>query len=113
MATYDLTTDVGTVRLLISDVDVAAAVFEDDEITRFVTLAAGDLYRAAALALDTLAANEALLAKRIETHGLTLDGPAVAKALREQAKSLRDQAAADAGDDGFLIAGNADGYDFL
>jgi hypothetical protein len=111
-ATYDPTTSVGTVRLLISDVDTAAALFDDEEVTRFLTLSSDDQFRAAALALDTIAANEALVAKRIETHGLTLDGPAVARALREQAASLREQAEAEDVEGGFLIASNVDGYDW-
>lgn len=109
---YDPTTSVGTVRLLISDVDEANELFIDGEITRFLTLSGGDLFRAAALALDTIAANEALVSKHIETHGLTLDGPAVAKALREQATSLREQAAAEDDEGSFMIARNADGYDW-
>lgn len=109
---YDPTTAVGTVRLLISDVDESAELFTDVEITRFLTISGDDQFRAAALALDTIAANEALVAKRIETHGLTLDGPAVAKELRAQATSLREQALVDDDEGDFLIATNPDGYDF-
>ena len=111
---YDPTTAVGTVRLLISDIEPeeAGQLFTDTEITRFLTISAGDQFRAAALALDTIAANEVLVAKRIETHGLTLDGPAVAKELRAQAKSLREQALVDDTEGDFLIVSNVDGYDW-
>lgn len=49
-----------------------------------------DTYRlVAAMALDAIASSQALILKRIELLDLKTDGPAVAKALREHAASLR------------------------
>lgn len=108
---YDLTTDAGKVRLLISDVDDANPVFADDEINTFLGLAGGVML-AAAVALETIAVNEALLLKYVRSRGLDLDGPAVARELRQQAKQWREHA--DDGDveESFLIATSVDGYDF-
>lgn len=58
-ATYDLTTDVGKVRLLIADTDVTPAAdahFTDEELETFLELADDDIYIAAALALESWAA---------------------------------------------------------
>jgi hypothetical protein len=55
---YDLTNDIGQVRLLISDTDIVPvtdAHFSDEEITVFLTLAGNDVYLAAALALQSWA----------------------------------------------------------
>lgn len=110
--TYDPTTDLGTVRLLISDVDETSAIFTDAEITRFLTLEGDDTYRAAAAALLTVAGNETLRLKYIRSKGLELDGPAVGRELRQQARELREQASERDGADAFLIASNGDGYDW-
>lgn len=55
-----------------------------------VTVADSDVYRlAAAMALDAIASSQALILKKIEMLDLKTDGPAVAKALREHAATLR------------------------
>lgn len=110
--TYDPASDVGTVRLLISDVDAADYVFSNEEIGRFLTLEGDDPRLAAATALLTVASNEVLLLKYVRTHGLTLDGSKVADALRANAAQLRADANGDGDVGSFLIAGNTDGYDF-
>jgi hypothetical protein len=50
---------------------------------------------AAAQALDVMASNEALVQKKVRLLDVQTDGPAVAKALRDHANALRDQAAAE------------------
>lgn len=102
------TSDRDTVRLLISDVALDP-LFTDGEIDRFLSLEGDDVRLAAATALLTIASNETLLLKMIETQGLKLDGPSVARALRENAKQLRADANADGGDGSFLVAANVDG----
>lgn len=87
--------DLDDLRLLISDTDPTREVYDDGELAQFIALT-GDPRRAAALALTTIAANEALLLKYITTRQLTLDGPKVARELREAARDLR--AAADEDD---------------
>lgn len=100
----DYTTDEGRIRLLATDTNVDDPLFDDAMITAFLALAGGNVKRAAARALDTIAVSEVLVSKKIRTQDLSTDGPAVAKALREQAQALRDEA--DTDDD------NADGSFF-
>lgn len=91
--TLDYSTSAGKVRLLISDIDANAPIFQDAAIDAFVAMTpGGHVKRAAALALLTLAANETLVQKRIKTLDLSTDGPAEAEALRKLAGDLRKQA---------------------
>lgn len=90
--TYDPTTSRGRVRLLITDTDGSNVIFQDAEIDAFLALEDSSVKRAAASALDQIASSEALVQKRIRLLDLSTDGPAVAKALREHAAALRDQA---------------------
>lgn len=90
--TYDVTTDRGKVRMLITDVNAVDYCFEDDEIDAYLTLNSSNVYKAAAFALITIAANEALVSKRIKILDLTTDGPAVAEALRKLAKEYLEEA---------------------
>lgn len=86
------------VRLLINDTDRSNRFFATTEIDDFLTLTGGSVRRAAAMALDTIAANEALVSKKIRTQDLSTDGPAVAEALRKLAAELRRQEDAAEGD---------------
>lgn len=92
MFTYDPSTSAGRVRLLATDTDSDNAIFSDDEIDAFLALEDDNVKRAAATALDQIASSEALIQKRIKLLDLQTDGPAVAKALREHAATLREQA---------------------
>lgn len=94
--TYDVTTERGKVRLLITDVQAATSIFADAEIDAFLALEGGVVKRAAARALATIAANEVLVQKRIRLLDLQTDGPAEAAELRALAKQLRDEAADEA-----------------
>lgn len=93
--TYDLTTDRGQLRLLITDVDYLNPIFQDNEVDFFLSHTAidggNDLNLAAAKALETIAASEALVQKKIELLDLKTDGPAVADSLRKAAALLREQ----------------------
>ena len=53
--TYDLTTVVGQIRLIIGDKDIANAIFTDEELTLFYTLE-GSVNLGAAAALEAWAA---------------------------------------------------------
>lgn len=90
--TYDPSTSAGRMRLLATDTDSNNAIFSDDEIAAFLALEDDSVKRAAAAALDQIASSEALIQKRIKLLDLQTDGPAVAKALREHATALRQQA---------------------
>lgn len=96
--TYNTATDTGKVRLLIFDTNAAAYVFEDEEIAVFLGMEASSVKRAAALALETIASNEAFTQKAIRLLDLSTDGPKVAAELRARARVLREQDAADVAD---------------
>ena len=93
--TYDLSTEAGKVRLLITDTDLENEIFSDSEINTFLSLTAvdgsNDVNLASAIALETIAASEALVQKKIKLLDLTTDGPAVADSLRKAAALLREQ----------------------
>lgn len=90
--TFDLGTDVGKVRLLVPDRTAAEPLFEDEEIGAFLALEVGNVRRAAALALETIAADEALTLKVVQSLDLTTDGAKLLEALLKRAKLLRAQA---------------------
>jgi hypothetical protein len=101
--TLDVTTDRGRVRVLIGDTDTVnatAQVLDDATIDMLLGLAEQGVLRAAAFGCEAIAANEVLVQKRIRTLDLSTDGPAEAAALRELAKSYREQA--EVGDSGAL-----------
>lgn len=92
--TYDPTTDRGKVRLLIHDTDTADVdnqFFSDAEIDAFLSMNNQDVWLAAATGLDSLAADQAMTLKVMRILHLQTDGRAMAQALRDQAKQLREQ----------------------
>ena len=109
---YDPSTDAGRVRLLITDTsdDPAVQLFADDEIDTFLLLEGSNVFRAAALALETVAVNEALVLKVIRTLDVQTDGAKVADSLMKRAAGLRTRALDDVEDaaDDFAIAEFAD-----
>lgn len=66
------------------------ALLSDAQITELMGLES-DVRLCAALALDTIASNEALVQKKIRLLDIQTDGPAVAKELRAHAAALRKQ----------------------
>lgn len=103
----DYSTPVGQFRALIGDTDAVALVppaagqgsyvwFGDDEIGAFLSLYSDNPKRAAARALLTIAGSQALLLKKWSSDDLSVDGAAIAEALRKQAKDLQDEANNDA-----------------
>lgn len=103
--TYDLSTDAGKVRLLVPDNKFASYIFEDDEIDLFLALEGG-IKKATAMALETIASNEALVLKVIKLLDVQTDGAKVSDALLKRSALLRSQAEDDAlaDGDGFDIA---------
>jgi hypothetical protein len=91
--TYDTTTQVGLVRLLIPDRGQPNALFSDEEINAMINMElSSHPKRAAALALETIASDRAMVLQVITTNGLSTNGEAVARALQKRADSLREQA---------------------
>lgn len=90
--TYVLTENVGKIRAMIPDNTLATYIFEDDELEAFYAIEGDSLKRATALALETIASNEAMVLKVIKTLDITTDGAKVSDALLKRADKLRDQA---------------------
>lgn len=90
--TYDLSSSEGQIRLLIMDTNPAAYVFEDAELSAFLSLEGASVRKGAALALETLASNEAFVLKVIQLLDLKTDGAKTADALMKRAAALRKQA---------------------
>lgn len=107
MFSYDPTTPLGQVRLLAVDADAPNARFTDADISAFMALSSNNVRLSAALALDTRAAEAAIVQGFTKFAGILLDGPKVADTLSAAAAELRRQVFE--GDDGsdaspFLIA---------
>lgn len=101
--TYDTTTSLGQVRLIIGDADENNVIFQDAEIEAFLDLNEDSVKRAAAAALDTMASSQAMILKVITVLDLRTDGAAVARALREHAARLRTEAEESEAADGDLF----------
>lgn len=99
--TYDLSNSIGKVRLLIPDSQETTAVFSDEEISAFLALESSSVRRATALALETIASNEALTLKVVRLLDVQTDGAKLADSLLKRAATLRQQALEDDGLAGF------------
>lgn len=101
--TTDLTTDIGKLRLLISDTDAVNWLFQDDAISFFLAQKGNNLQRAAALAYRVIAGNQALTLKVIKLLQLSTDGAKTAEALLSAAKAFEDSATFDEASSGGLF----------
>lgn len=109
MFTYDVTTNIGKVRLLVADTDATKPIFQDDEVQASLDLEQLSVFipitgniptplfnnqpsvrRAAATLLDVLAANKARLAGALKVLDIQIDTSKAAAELRATAKALRD-----------------------
>lgn len=94
--TADVTTDIGKVRLLLMDMDVSSPIFPDDlQIQALLDMELGDVKQGAALGMETIAGNRALVLQVIQLLDLKTDGASVAKAMLSVAQRLRDTANSD------------------
>lgn len=84
------------VRLLTGDKAVDDYIFTDDEMESFLELNNGNVYYAAADALDAIATNAAYTLKVLTILDVTTNGQATAEAIRASAVALRAKADADA-----------------
>lgn len=91
--TTDVSTDIGKVRLLLTDLDSTQPIFPNDTyIQAFLDLELGDVKCAAALGMETIAGNQALLLKCIQLLDLKTDGKSVADAMLKVATQMRTNA---------------------
>lgn len=84
------------VRLLTGDKAADDYIFTDDEMESFLELSNGNIYYAAADALDAIATNAAYTLKVLTILDVTTNGQATAEAIRASAAALRAKADADA-----------------
>lgn len=84
------------VRLLTGDKAAGEYIFTDDEMESFLELSKGNVYYAAADALDAIASNTAYTLKVLTILDVTTNGQATAEAIRASAAALRAKADADA-----------------
>nr|DAE16652.1 MAG TPA: hypothetical protein [Myoviridae sp. ctw4b6] len=94
--------DISRVRLLIADLPKdgeagcgTSTLLTDTQVEDLLDLSGGNVKRAAARALRTIATSEVLLSKKITQQDLSVDGPAVAAELRAQADALDAEAQRD------------------
>jgi len=91
---YDPSTDIGKVRLLVSDTDPSRRVMDDEDYQAFLDMAGGSVTLAAAKALETIAVNEVLCLRVVNLMGaIVTDAASAAKQLLAQAKTLRAESA--------------------
>jgi hypothetical protein len=91
-ATYDLSTDVGKVRAIIPDPDIGDATFSDEELEAYLTIEAGSLKRAAAMALEVKGTDEAFVLKVLKRLDVQTDGAKLGDFALKRAAALRAQA---------------------
>jgi hypothetical protein len=85
---YDISTDLGKCRLLITDTDPTRPLLDDADVQAFITMT-GHYMPAAAMALDTLAANMVFSQGVVNIMGMTVDSASAAKMLMARAEKLR------------------------
>lgn len=81
--------ELATIRLLAGDVVEGVPLISDEQYAGLFELEGENVRLTAAAALELIATSHVLLAKKITTQDLSIDGPAVADALRKSAAGLR------------------------
>lgn len=110
----DFTTPLGQLRALVSQTEqyvdpadpeaAADYLVADGVLQSFLALNSSKLYGAAADALLALAANEALVSKKIRTEDLSTDGSVIANSLRQIAQEYRNRQKEEDAEDAALEA---------
>ncbi len=95
--TYDVSSTVGKLRLMIADTQESLALFDDEEIDAIAAMYADDdgvpsLLLAGAQLLEIMAVDSRRTLKVVQVLDLKTDGAAVARAFRQQAAEWRTQA---------------------
>lgn len=95
--TYDLSTDIGKVRLLIGDHPKTGEestyefMYSDKEIQAFLDLSNGSVYLAAATTLDMIAVDWSKTSRSVSILDISVSDGDFAGALRDRANALREQ----------------------
>jgi len=108
---YDPSTDIGKIRLRVSDTDTNRRIMDDEDYQAFLDMAGGSVTLAAAMALESIAVNEVLCLKVVNLMGaIVTDAASAAKQLLAQAKTLRaEYAQLGDGGSGFISIEMVDG----
>jgi|GEM_PF-4736704 len=80
------------VRLLTGDKDPSDYIFSDEDIEGMLFLNGGNVYRAAADVLESIAANSAYTLRVVTILGVTTNGASTADGIRQSAAALRKRA---------------------
>lgn len=109
--TYDVSTDIGKVRLRVSDTDTTRRIMDDEDYQAFLDMAGGSIPLAAAMACETIAMNELLCLKVVNLMGaIVTDAASAAKQMLAQAKTMRNEhATLGDGGSGFISIEMVDG----
>ena len=108
--TYDLSTPVGQIRLLIPDsvnTDAEGSIFSDEELTAFLGMdgVSGNNLRAAAYACLSIARDNALVQKVQKVKDVETDGAKLSAEFRQHSNWLMAEALrVEAGDGGDFVA---------
>lgn len=108
--TYDLATNIGQVRFLITDTDIDGYTFEDAEISYALSAHSGNVKLAAATLFKVLAGSRAKMAVRVGRGSVNEDLTQVAKELRAQAALWEEEAAEDSGQFQAIISPSYDRF---
>jgi len=96
--TLDRSTPVGKTRVLITGESVeATSVFQDEDLEVFLDISENIVLEAAALGLERIAADQALLFRKIKVGSIEVDGPALAASFLAMAARYRVTAASGPG----------------
>ena len=90
--TFNTATNIGKVRALCRDTNSASYVLSDEEINVFLSLEENDLYSSAALALESIASDKALVAKVISAGDYKEDTTKMSDLLLKTADRFRQRA---------------------
>jgi len=89
--TYDVSTFIGRVRLLIPDRDITAPIFTDAELGGFAAIEGDDARLVAAAALETMAAHLLYQVGDYRVEDLQTNASKTAAAYMQRAQALREQ----------------------
>lgn len=108
------TEQIAQMRLLAVDIKPGSYLLTDEEYGSLFLLEGENVRLGAAAALELMATSHVMLAKKITTQDLSIDGVAVAESLRKSAALLRARVAKDdAAADQVVDDADSFGFDFV